>query len=71
MSLDTMFTLEVLLVVVLLVGFADGAIYIWFGGRRSEPVPNKTAHRGSETPPRQAYSHGRFQKESAWRRTRR
>lgn len=42
MNLDLMFTLELLLVVVLLVGLASGAIYLWVMGRKQgEEAPNR------------------------------
>ena len=75
MSLDTMFTLEMLLIVVLLVGIASGAVYIWVTGRPSEREPNgsltKMARRDSGAAPRRPCNHGRFQKDSDWRRARR
>ncbi len=42
MNLDLMFTLELLLVVVLLVGLASGAVYLWVTGRKQgEEAPNR------------------------------
>lgn len=42
MNLDWMFTLELLVVVVLLVGFASGAIYLWVtGGGKGKGAANR------------------------------
>lgn len=62
MDLDWMFTLELLLMVVLLVGFASGAIYLWVKGRgqgegapKREDAPGKRASAQAGTASREFF----------------